>query len=648
MTATTAESAPSVTEAIKLSDIIGKPLYVAYQTSIDDIATARVYLVDKNQMNIQFTLKAPSAVLPGEHTGKVKIFVCLDNNCKNQIGNSPQAFSLTYTVKVVAPGLRSLTPTSVAPGSGAFDLTISGTGFLDGSTVYWNGSPRQTTHISTTKLQASITAADVETSGSAEVKVVNPAPYSGTSNVLSFPIRYGTPSIKELLPPTAVAGDSSFTLKVAGNGFGAGSQVLWNGDPLNTQGISGKEVTAQVAASYVASAGKAQVMVKNPLPGSASAPAKFTVEPQSSDAVTEQINANHSAVVHFQTVSFPPGAAWHHALAGYLPYALVADGKVFAATQNPQPQVSAFNQDTGALSWGPIDLPGPSKAAFEGNTVFVLSLASVQAGTLQAFSADTGALQWSTQLPGQWDDYVRGSFGVVSALDGLVYAASSAGKLYAVNEDDGVIAWTANSNRGLGEGSPAVTPYGVFLGCDDYRPDTGDLIWSYSAGCEFGSDMPVVANAKVYVPEKYNNFDGDLFDAQTGKHLGTCAADNSPAIDRNNGYFLRNGALTDIDLASGSTVWSFSGDGDLMTSPVVINQYVVEGASSGKIYALNKTTGNEVWQVDLGNAIPGGGSNEFAPGSLMSAGNGLLVVSAYDSWLPDGGSWLVVYRLANN
>jgi len=43
---------------------------------------------------------------------------------------------------------QPLVPGSAAPGGPAFTLTVNGTGFVSGSTVNWNGSPRTTTFVS--------------------------------------------------------------------------------------------------------------------------------------------------------------------------------------------------------------------------------------------------------------------------------------------------------------------------------------------------------------------------------------------------------------------------------------------------------------------------------------------------------------------
>jgi trimeric autotransporter adhesin len=55
---------------------------------------------------------------------------------------------------------QPLFPTSVFAGRGTFTLKVIGTGFVPGSVVEWNGSPRATTLVSG-KLQATINAADV-------------------------------------------------------------------------------------------------------------------------------------------------------------------------------------------------------------------------------------------------------------------------------------------------------------------------------------------------------------------------------------------------------------------------------------------------------------------------------------------------------
>jgi WD40-like Beta Propeller Repeat len=84
------------------------------------------------------------------------------------------------------PSITSLSPSSAAAGGPAFTLTVTGSNFISSSAVQWNGSGRTTTYVSSTELQAAITAADIAAPGTAQVTVVNPAPGGGTSNSATF------------------------------------------------------------------------------------------------------------------------------------------------------------------------------------------------------------------------------------------------------------------------------------------------------------------------------------------------------------------------------------------------------------------------------------------------------------------------------
>jgi PKD repeat protein len=84
------------------------------------------------------------------------------------------------------PFLTTLGPSSAMPGGASFTLVVTGTNFVNGSVVRWNGANRTTTFVSSTQLQAAISAADIATSGSASVTVFNPSPGGGMSNALTF------------------------------------------------------------------------------------------------------------------------------------------------------------------------------------------------------------------------------------------------------------------------------------------------------------------------------------------------------------------------------------------------------------------------------------------------------------------------------
>ena len=112
-----------------------------------------------------------------------------------------------------------LVPASAQPGGATFTLTVNGTGFVSGSTVYWNGSARSTTFVSNTQLAASINATDISADGTASITVVNPAPGGGYSNVVFF-------EITNPITMVSLSGASSAT----GNSPASVASADFNGD----------------------------------------------------------------------------------------------------------------------------------------------------------------------------------------------------------------------------------------------------------------------------------------------------------------------------------------------------------------------------------------------------------------------------------
>jgi sugar lactone lactonase YvrE len=85
-----------------------------------------------------------------------------------------------------APAITLLTPSSALAGANAFTLQVNGTNFDPAATVQFNGSPRTTTFISSTQLQAAISQADVASAGTSIVTVANPVNNGGTSAGSTF------------------------------------------------------------------------------------------------------------------------------------------------------------------------------------------------------------------------------------------------------------------------------------------------------------------------------------------------------------------------------------------------------------------------------------------------------------------------------
>ncbi len=174
--------------------------------------------------------------------------------------STPLAFFVINPV----PTVTSLSPNSATAGDpGGGTVTVMGGGFVNGSTVLFDGVAQPTTFVSGTTLEAPVSATQLAAPGTFNVTVFNPAPGGGVSNGLPFVI-VDSPSISGLTPSTACAGDGSFLLTVGGSDFLAGSQISWDGvvQPTNFSSVS--TLTAQIPGALLAAPGSRTVRVVSP------------------------------------------------------------------------------------------------------------------------------------------------------------------------------------------------------------------------------------------------------------------------------------------------------------------------------------------------------------------------------------------------
>jgi hypothetical protein len=204
--------------------------------------------------------------------------------------------------------------------------------------------------------------------------------------------------------------------------------------------------------------------------------------------------------------------------------------------------------------------------------------------------------------------------------------------LYAVDEQDGTVKWDVFFADGGDDSSPAITSTGVFVSfsCNnvfDFSPQDGSLIWFHSGPCSGGGgSTPVLFGGRLHVGDSLR--EKLMFDARTGAVLGTFPPGPPPAFSGSTGFFLTGSILKARDAYSGAVRWSFTGDGTLSSAPIVVNGYVYIGSSSGKVYALDGSTGANVWTGNLGAAVQVTESLVTRPHTGLGAGDGLVVVPA--------------------
>ena len=261
-----------------------------------------------------------------------------------------------------------------------------------------------------------------------------------------------------------------------------------------------------------------------------------------------------------QVMTVPP-----HAVVNTYSGPVFVDGKLYFASGGSYNNLFCIDGFTGGLLWSK-DLIGGVECS---PTIADGKVYQFNYPTLYCLNGENGSTLWTFPIPD--DDSVYSSAAV---SDGKIYFGSDFDqKFYCVNTD-GTQAWSADADVGFSahEASPAVFDGKVYVAASPeghgptyvycYNATDGTLIWTYYTSNGPGK-TPTIINGDVYIGIGNKMF---CLDAE-GNGDGT----------------------TDV-------VWSFliTGTGSVTSSASAYGN-IYFGTTNSRVYCLNGTTGNEVW-----------------------------------------------------
>lgn len=228
--------------------------------------------VSPTQVNV--TLTAADLRTAGTHT-------------LTAVNGVPGGGAASVSIQLVnpAPVVSAVTPAQAQAAQDSLVVRLAGSGFVAGTAVRLNGSPRQARRISSTEMEAVLTAEDLSVPGTYTLTAVNPQPGGGTSGGAALTLTAPVPQITTLPAGGATAGGGGYTLVVHGTGFVRGSRIRWNGVERTTRYVSGTRLEMDVAAADVASPRTVSVTVHTPGGGTSGA-AQVTVRTVGAAAFT--------------------------------------------------------------------------------------------------------------------------------------------------------------------------------------------------------------------------------------------------------------------------------------------------------------------------------------------------------------------------
>ncbi len=199
----------------------------------------------------------------------------------------PVTVTQTATVNFLStPTITGVSPTSRGQGATGQTLTVTGTGFVNGSglAVSFSGTGItviSTTYVNATTLSVVISIATNATTGTRTLTVTNPDGGTGTSGAI-FTVNAG-PTVTAVNPSSENDGATNQNLTVTGTGFvnGTGLFAIFSGTGIgvnSTTYVNSTTLTVNVTIASNAPTGTRTISVTNPDGGTGTSGAIFTVK----------------------------------------------------------------------------------------------------------------------------------------------------------------------------------------------------------------------------------------------------------------------------------------------------------------------------------------------------------------------------------
>jgi len=182
-------------------------------------------------------------------------------------GGSSSTSGSTSNSGATAPTVSSISPTTAAAGSGPLTVTVTGTGFLSTTTVQVGGVTEATTYVSSTRVTATVTAAQLASGSQLSVIALNGSASSGSGAAVQLEVKNPVPTITQLAPATLVTGTTSQTVAVIGTGFVPATVIDVNNSARTTIYVSATQVDVALTAADVAAIGTLSLTAVNATPG---------------------------------------------------------------------------------------------------------------------------------------------------------------------------------------------------------------------------------------------------------------------------------------------------------------------------------------------------------------------------------------------
>jgi hypothetical protein len=199
--------------------------------------------------------------------------------------------TVTLTVNQALPTINWATPAAITSGTALSATQLDATASVPGSLVY-SPAAGTTPVVGSDTLSVTFTPTDT-------------IDYTTATATVTLAVNNPVPVMGSMTPAVANAGGAAFTLTVNGAGFVANSTIQWGTIALTTTFVSSSQLTAQVTAADIATAGAYAVTVQTPAPvGGTSGILQFEVDSAAAGTSTPIFSTVTATVTPGQTASY--------------------------------------------------------------------------------------------------------------------------------------------------------------------------------------------------------------------------------------------------------------------------------------------------------------------------------------------------------
>ncbi len=231
--------------------------------------------------------------------------------------------------------------------------------------------------------------------------------------------------------------------------------------------------------------------------------------------------------------------------------------------------------------------------------------------------------------------------------DGYVYYGDLANKFHKVSADNlRGSSWTFDGAKGWYQGKAAIVGDLIIAPSTDrdiyaLNKDTGEKVWNFAGEFAFISE-PVVVGDKIIVSAQDHHV--LVLNSKTGEEIYRVemvgAVLSSPLYDPESGSVFVGSLAPEVisfNLETGDVNWTYGEGkelGSIWGTPILNGDELIFVDKSGMIIALDKNTGEDLWQNNAGGEVIAGAVLIEGEGFLVAREDGIINFYSADNHAP--------------